>query len=161
MFYLNHRVCNSANSQKRAGTRAFTLLEVMSAVAVLALLSSGVISVLLQMNTNATVARLQTLAGVIALNQIELISTDAPFSPPDEQVPVDLTVGNQTAPVIVYDDPNVDGEVIGSMTTVVDDPDYWQNGFNLHLRRITVTVSYQFRNRTYSVQMHTIRASDV
>ena len=91
---------------------------------------------------------------------IELVSTDAPFSPPDAQIPVELGLGTQTAPVLVYDDPNSEASVNGVMTTIVDDPNYSQNGYNLHLRRITVTISYQFRNRAYNVTMHTIRASD-
>jgi prepilin-type N-terminal cleavage/methylation domain-containing protein len=139
----------------------FSLLEVMFAVAIVALLSIGIITLLLQMNTYATAARLKTLATLAALNQVELLSTDAPFSPPDQQVPVELTIGNQTAPVIVYDDPNSNITVTGTMTTTVDDPNYWQNGYNLHLRRVTVTVAYVFRNRNYTVTMHTIRASDV
>jgi hypothetical protein len=73
---------------------------------------------------------------------------------------VELGLGTQTAPVLVYDDPNSEANVNGIMTTIVDDPNYSQNGYNLHLRRITVTISYQFRNRTYTVTMHTIRASD-
>jgi type II secretory pathway pseudopilin PulG len=140
--------------------QAFTLVEVMGGVALVGIASIIVILALLQMNTYATVARLKTLATVIALNQIELVSTDAPFSPADLQIPADLTVGTQTAPVLIYDDPNSDNVVNGIMTTVVDDPNYSQNGYNLHLRRITVTISYEFRNRSYNVTMHTIRASD-
>lgn len=116
---------------------------------------------MLHMNTNAMASRLTTMASLIALNQIELVSTDAPFSPPDEQVPVELVVGEQTAPVIIYDDPNWDHSIDGTITTKVEDPGYWQNGTNLHVRRVTVTVAYRFRNREYSVVMHTLRASDV
>jgi prepilin-type N-terminal cleavage/methylation domain-containing protein len=145
----------------QAAVSGFTLVEIMSVVAILGLVSTGIISVLLQMNTYATVARLKTLAAVVALNQIELVSTDAPFSPPDQQIPVELTLGNQMSSILVYDDPNSDGVVNGTMTTTVDDPNYWQNGYNLHLRRVTVTVTYQFRNRNYTVRMHTIRTSDV
>ncbi len=146
-------------SEKR--NSGFTFAEVLFSMAVLAIVAAAVISLLLQMNTYAMVARLKTLAGTIALNQIELVYTDAPFSPPDEQVPVELTLGSQTAPVIIYDDPNSETTVEGTMTTVVEDPGYWQNGFNLNLRRITVTVSYSFRNRNYSVTMHSVRTSDV
>ena len=162
---MNPRQTGSCTPENFRGGRSaevgFTLLEVMSTVAVLAVLCTGVITVLLQMNTNAAVARLNSLAALAALNQIELVSTDSPFSPPDNQIPVQLTLGNQTAPLLVYDDPNADGVVNGVMTTTVEDPNYWQNGYNLHLRRVTVTVSYQFRNRNYTVRMRTIRASDV
>lgn len=162
MFFTKTETCKSENLTKRRRLSAgFSLLEVMSAVAIVALLSAGIISLLLHMNTYAMAARLKTLATLVALNQVELVSTDAPFSPPDEQVPVELTLGNQTAPVIVYDDPNSNVTISGTMTTTVDDPNYWQNGFNLHLRRVTVTVAYVFRNRNYIVTMHTIRASDV
>ncbi len=141
-------------------TAAFTLVETLVSTTIIILLSLSVVPAMLHMNTNATVARLTTLASIIALNQVELVETDAPFSPPDGQIPVELALGEQTAPVIIYDDPNWDHSVLGQMTTRVEDPNYWQNGMNLHLRKVTVTVSYRFRNRDYSVQMHTIRASD-
>lgn len=147
--------------QDASKEHGFTLLEVMASAGVLALISVAMVSVLLQMNSHATVARLKTLATLVALNQIELVSTDAPFSPPDAQIPVELVLGDQAAPIFVYDDPNSEQVVTGTMTTTVDDPNYWQNGYNLHLRRVTVTVTYQFRNRNYLVRMHTIRASDV
>lgn len=148
-------------AQSASAAGGFTLMEVLSAAAILVFMSLSVITILLQMNTYATAARLKTLASVIALNQVELVSTDAPFSPPDDQIPVDLTVGTQTAPVIVYDDPNADTTVNGVMTTSVEDPGYWQDGRNLHVRRVNVTISYEFRNRNYSVTMRTLRASDV
>lgn len=144
-----------------SSSSAFTLVEVFVAISVMAVLSVAIPPALLAMNSYATVARLNTLASAIALNQIELVSTDAPFSPPDDQIPVDLIVGTQRAPVIVYDDPNSETTVTGTMTTTVEDPSYWQNGYNLYLRRITVSVSYQFRNRSYMVRLRTIRASDV
>jgi prepilin-type N-terminal cleavage/methylation domain-containing protein len=147
--------------RRRLLADGFTLIEAIVAIAVLALLSTAIITILLQMNTHAMAARLQTLAAVTALNQVELVSTDAPFSPPDEQIPVELIVGEQTAPVLVYDDPNSEETITGIMTTTVEDPGYSQNGFYLHMRKVTVTVSYLFRNRPYSVRMRTIRASDV
>lgn len=132
----------------------------------MAVLSVAIPPALLAMNSYATVARLNTLASAIALNQIELVSTDAPFSPPDDQIPVDLMVGTQTKddpadPIIIYDDPNSETTITGKMTTTVEDPGYRQNGYDLYLRRITVTVTYKFRNQTYQVRMRTIRASDV
>lgn len=132
----------------------------------MAVLSVAIPPALLAMNSYATVARLNTLASAIALNQIELVSTDAPFSPPDNQIPVDLIVGTQTKddpadPIIIYDDPNSETTITGKMTTTVEDPGYRQNGYDLYLRRITVTVTYKFRNQTYQVRMRTIRASDV
>ena len=143
-WFLN----NCHPSDLRNPNSGFTFAEVLFAVAVLAIVAATVISLLLQMNTYAMVARLKTLAGTIALNQIELVYTDAPFSPPDEQVPVELTLGTQTAPVIIYDDPNSDTTVEGTMTTVVEDPGYWQNGFNLYLRKITVTSATVFATET-------------
>ncbi len=148
-----------ASPQRRC--RAFTLVEVLVSTTIVILISLSVVPAMLHMNTNAMAARLTTLASVIALNQVELVATDAPFSPPDGQVPVDLEIGEQTAPVIIYDDPNWDHAVTGQMTTTVEDPGYWQGGMDLHLRKVTVTVTYRFRNKNYSVQMHTIRASDV
>ncbi len=157
------RVSKRPAPKQRLGVAlgAFTLVEVITSVAIIAGISVALTTAFLQMNTYAALSRLKTCATVIALNQIELVSTDAPFSPPDEQVPVELVLGTQTAPLIVYDDPNANLSVWGVMTTVVEDPGYWQNSMNLNLRKITVTISYTFRNKNYSVTMHTIRASDV
>lgn len=166
LLLLSRREVSSSPSTRPVSTHpgkasAFTLVETLVSTTIIILLSLSVVPAMLHMNTNATVARLTTLASIIALNQVELVATDAPFSPPDGQIPVELASGQQTAPVIIYDDPNWDHSVLGQMTTKVEDPDYWQNGVNLHLRKVTVTVSYRFRNKDYSVVMHTIRASDV
>ncbi len=144
--------------EERAG---FTLIEVLVSATLIILISLSVVPAMLHMNTNAMAARLTTLASLIALNQVELVSTDAPFSPPDSQIPASLALGPpRTESVIIYDDPNFDSTVTGTMTTNVENPGYWQNGVDLHLRRVTVTVAYKFRNKDYSVRMHTIRASD-
>ncbi len=153
--------CKTENRPEALPLRAFSLVEVMVSIGILGLISTGVIALMLLMNTNATVSRLQTLATIAALNQVELVSTDAPFSPPDSQIPVELKLGNQMSSILVYDDPNADSFITGTMTTTVDDPNYFQNGNNLNLRRVSVTVAYKFRNRNYVVRMHTIRASDV
>ncbi len=146
---------------KRDAAAGFTLLEILVSAAIIILVSLSVVPAMLHMNTNAMTARLTTMASLIALNQIELVSTDAPFSPPDGQVPVELEVGQQTAPVIVYDDPNHDVTINGIMTTTVDEVDNEPGQPVLYLRKITVKVEYEFRNKDYSVVMHTLRASDV
>lgn len=140
---------------------AFALTEVLFSVGAFGLSSAVALALLLQVNTHAAVARMKTLASIAALNQAGLVRTDGPFSPADDQIPVDLEVGTQSAPIVIYDDPNSETAVMGVMTTTISDPDYWQNSNNLHLRRITVTIQYQFRNRNYSVTMHTMRAADV
>lgn len=140
----------------------FTLIEVLVSATLIILISLSVVPAMLHMNTNAMAARLTTLASLIALNQVELVSTDAPFSPFDGQIPESLALGPpRTESVIIYDDPNFDSTVTGILTTNVENAGYWQNGVDLHLRRVTVTVAYKFRNKNYSVRMHTIRASDV
>lgn len=140
---------------------AFTLIEVLVSAVIVILIGLSVVPAMLLLNTNTMAARLTTMASLIALNQVALVSTDAPFSPPDGQIPVDLALGEQTAPVIIYDDPNWDHSVNGTMTTKVEAVENEAGAPPLHLRRVTVTVEYNFRNKDYSVVMHTIRASDV
>lgn len=146
---------------KRNAAAGFTLLEILVSAAIIILISLSVVPAMLHMNTNAMTARLTTMASLIALNQIELVSTDAPFSPADGQIPVELQIGEQTAPVIIYDDPNHDVTVNGVMTTTVDEVQNQPGQPVLHLRQVTVKVEYEFRNKDYTVVMHTLRASDV
>jgi len=121
------------------------------------------------MNTNAALCRLQTGASTVAQNQIDLILSDAPFNPQYNQIPPELTVGlnnptnagTSTSPTVpVYTDPSTGAQVLGWMTTVVADTNTKLNGNVLYIYQATVTVSYVYKGRTYSVKMCTMRTSD-
>ena len=138
----------------REAVEGFTLVETLVSATIIILITLSVVPAMLQMNTTAMASRLTTMATLLALNQIELAQTDSPFSPPDGQIPVGLTPGEQTSPVIIYDDPNWDQTVSGTLTTTVEVTAY------PYVHKVTVTVRYKFRNRDYVVSMHSLRASD-
>jgi hypothetical protein len=115
-----------------------------------------------QANTNASIARLQTGAMTAAQNRIDLILADSPFNPPKGQIPPELTPGTQTETgVAVYTDPISNDTVTGTRTTNVADLGVIVNGYNMNVYRATVTVTYQYRGRTHSVSMMTLRTSDI
>jgi hypothetical protein len=72
-------------------------------------------------------------------------------------------IGSPTAPTVpIYTDPQ--SGVVNTFGWVVRDvADMGQNlnGIDYNLRRATVTVFYKFRNKTYSLDLTTMRASDI
>ncbi len=119
------------------------------------------------MNNNAALSRLQTGASTVAQNQVDLCLSDSPFNPQKSQVPPSLTLGttntgSSTNPTVaVYTDPKTGLQVRGWMVTEVADTGTTYLSNNLNIYRITVTVNYRFRSRSYSVKMGTMRASDI
>jgi prepilin-type N-terminal cleavage/methylation domain-containing protein len=168
-MYLD-RIESRARGRKRG--RAFTLVEVLIATALLGLLAASALWALTQANNYASITRLYTGAETAAQNQIDLFLTDGPFNPQETppQVPPVLTLG-QSAPqaVTIYSEPaGVDGQthaVTGQMVTTVaqvPDPNVPNApGAHLNLYTATVVVTYTFRNRQYRVQLNAMRASDV
>lgn len=153
----------------RRNLAAFTLAEITVAIGLFGIIAGSSVSALLRMNTNAALCRLQTGASTVAQNQIDLILSDAPFNPQYSQVPPELTLGannptnagTSTNPTVaIYTDPSTGIKVLGWMTTEVTDTKTKLNGNVLYVYQATVTVSYYYKGRPYSVQMSTMRASD-
>jgi type II secretory pathway pseudopilin PulG len=152
---------------------AFTLIEAMIAIGMFGIYAGVAMTALLRMNTNAALSRLQTGASTLAQNQIDLVLSDSPFNPKYGQIPPELTVGTTNtgtaaAPTLaVYTDPISGNKVLGWMTTVVADTGSTlsagsnASGAALYIYRVTVTVSYNYRGKTRSVTMSTMRASDI
>jgi hypothetical protein len=113
----------------------------------------------------AMVTRLYTGAWAVAQQQVDLISTDTPFVPKNSEVPTELTPGTATANITVYNDPVSGNTIPGTMTTAVTAINTtYTNGSvtdTLYLYQATVTVSYTYRNRSYSVAMSTLRTADI
>jgi prepilin-type N-terminal cleavage/methylation domain-containing protein len=146
---------------------AFTLAEVMVALGIFGITAAAAVAAMLRMNNNAALSRLQTGASTVAQNQIDLCLSDSPFNPQKSQVPPALTLGStntgtMAAPTIaVYTDPKTGMKVMGWMVTDVADTSTTLGGQSLYIYRVTVTVNYQFKGRSYSVKMSTMRASDI
>lgn len=151
---------------RRSHSAAYTLIEVMIAIGMFGIAASASIEALVRMNLRAALCRLQTGASTLAQNQIDLILSDSPFNPQSNQVPPELTIGTtntgtSTVPTLaVYTDPVSGMQVLGWMTTTVANTNSTENGNTLYVYLATVTVSYYYKGKLYSVSMSTMRCSD-
>jgi prepilin-type N-terminal cleavage/methylation domain-containing protein len=152
----------------RRKSPAFTLLEVTVAIALAGIGVAATIAALTKVNAFASVARNLTGATTVVENQIDLLISDSPFNPqktnPDGtiQVPPELTLGTHvTNNVPVYKEPATGVIVGGTMTTTVVDISGTYNGITIPMYRATVTLTYTFLSRNYTVTMDTIRTSDI
>src|SRR5437763_10561974 len=145
------------NLNLKNGRRAFTLMEVVMALAVIGTMGAGCYVGFNSLNTFAVSSRLYSEAQTAAQNQIDLILSKEPFDPTKSKIPTVLTVGTTTTPnVFIYKDPVSGNTVVtGTMATTVTDPGTTMNfagaTTNLNTYRATVTVSYTYRNTNYSV----------
>jgi prepilin-type N-terminal cleavage/methylation domain-containing protein len=147
---------------------AFTLVEVMVAISLAGIGVATTIAALTRINAFASVARNLTGATTVAQNQIDLLLSDSPFNPqktnPDgtAQIPPELTVGTHvTNNIAIYKEPNTGVIVNGTITTTVTDISPVVNGFTVPIYQLTVTVSYTYLSRNYSVTMNSLRTSDI
>jgi len=153
-------------SKSKSGRFAFTLMEVVMALAVIGTMGAGCYIGFNSLNTYAVSSRLYSEAQVAAQNQIDLILSKGPFDPTKSKIPTVLTVGTTTTPnVFVYTDPVSGNTVVtGTMTTTVTDTGttmtYAGSTTALNTYRATVTVSYTYRGKTYNVSMDTMRTAD-
>lgn len=153
-------------SNRRLRAAAFTLIEVMVAIGMFGIAASASIEAMIRMNLRAALCRLQTGASTVAQNQIDLILSDSPFNPQNSQIPPELTIGTtntgtSTNPTVaVYTDPVSGMQVLGWMTTTVANTNATENGSTLYVYQATVTVSYYYKGKLYSISMSTMRSSD-
>jgi type II secretory pathway pseudopilin PulG len=158
--------------RKATAAAAFTLVEAMVAISVLAIGVASAVGALTKFNSIASISRNATGAYAAVMNQIDLIQSDAPFNPgktnPDgtAQIPPELQLGTQTQNnVPIYQDPNTGVVVSGTMTTTVSDisSTYTQGSqtYPVTMYQAVVTVTYTYLSRNYSFSMSTIRASDI
>ena len=152
--------------QGRRRLNAFTLAEVLIALAVLGTMAAGCYVGFNSLNTYAVSSRLYSEAQTCAQNQIDLILSKEPFDIANNKIPSVLALGTTTTPnVFIYKDP-VSGKVVvtGTMTTTVTDMAstmaFAGATNNLNIRRATVTVSYTFRGKNYTVSLDTLRTAD-
>jgi prepilin-type N-terminal cleavage/methylation domain-containing protein len=76
--------------------QGFTLVEVVTAIALLVLFSGGALWTLTQTNNYAALSRLYTGAQVLAQNQIDLIMSKGPFNPQPAKGEVPTVLGGPT-----------------------------------------------------------------
>jgi prepilin-type N-terminal cleavage/methylation domain-containing protein len=163
------RVKTGVDSRRQRHSRhGFTLVETLVGLSMLALLGAGSFWTMTTMNVYATSARLYSEATAKAEQQIDAILTKGPFDPSTDpqQVPTELTIGTTTKTgVLIYKDP-VSGQTIvtGTMKTEVADTGLTgtvgSTATALNIWRATVTVSWKFRGKDYSVALDTLRTGN-
>jgi prepilin-type N-terminal cleavage/methylation domain-containing protein len=180
----------------RALRTAFTLTEVVIALAVLGTMSSGAFVGFNAINTYAVSSRLYSEAQTAAQNQVDLILSKEPFDVmiAPSRIPLELMTATELAALspalgtstpdttnayypyyqkngllardaFIYTDPTTGAIIVkGVVTTQVVDIGATETlegtTMGLNVRRVTVTVSYDFRNTNYSVVMDTMRTAD-
>lgn len=146
----------------KSKNHGFSLLEVVTASAILALAIGGTIVTMTVLNHHAAVSRLNTCAQTVAKNQIDRVLNNR-FIPQLDDISPELVLGTTTAnDVPIYIDPQTDETLVsGTVTTTVTNPNITQGGTQLPVRAITVNVTYEYRGRTRNMTLHTLRASDL
>jgi type II secretory pathway pseudopilin PulG len=147
---------------------AFTLVETLIGIGMLALLGAGSFWTMNAMNVYATGARLYSEAIARAEQQIDAILTKGPFDPSanPQLIPTVLTLGTTTQNgVLIYKDPVTSQvTVTGTMTTVVTNTGLagtvGSTPTDLNLWQATVTVTWIFRGKNYSVSLDTMRTGN-
>ena len=148
----------------RRGTAGFTLAEVLIAGALLAMLISGAVTALTQLNRWATAARLRTIALAVAqqrIDQIETVPWQVAGTPPalltagtttENNVPLNNDNYN-AATSLVSPYTNLDAQVLSTRTTVI-------TNMTARTLRAVVTVTFTYRNRPFNITLSTLRATD-
>jgi prepilin-type N-terminal cleavage/methylation domain-containing protein len=177
---------------------AFSLSEILVALAVLGTMSSGAYLGFNAINAYSVSSRLYSEAQAVAQNQIDIILSKGPFNitSTPHRIPLELmtnaelsalspalstTVPSTSNPyfpyyrpggttgltkeAFIYTDPVTNQVLVrGTLNSLITPVDlsmaYAGTTSNLNLRRATVQVTYQWRNRTYNVFMETIRTAD-
>jgi len=157
--------------QNQCRQGAFTIIELLVALGMIGVTASSMLWGLSMMNNYAILGRLYSGAMETAQQQVDLVLTDAPFSYSSSQSKPELpsvSSGNSntsTTSVTVYQDSATGISVSGTMTTKVDNTGatydlYTSGAKNLNIYRITVTVTFVYRGKTYAVTSATMRAPD-
>src|SRR3989442_496976 len=95
---------------RRPSRAAFTMVEVMISLGLLALIAGSVSWALSQMNFSAASSRVYTCAEIIAQNESDAFLSAAPYNPQLNQVPTALAiVTNSSVPIVTPT--NADGSI--------------------------------------------------
>ena len=148
----------------RRGSAGFTLVEVLIAGTLLAVLISGSVTAFTQLNRWATAARLRTIALAVAQQRIDLIETTpwqvtgtrpallTATTTTENNVPLNNDDYNAASSLITpYT--TLDSQVMSTRTTVITD-------LTARTLRASVTVTFTYRNRPIVITLNTLRATD-
>ncbi len=148
--------------EKFHSRRAFSIVEVLVSVTVLALLGTGAIAGLLSINRTVATNRFATNAQAIAQTRIDRILGE-PY-PQGCAPPAELTPGTVTQTgVPIYADPVSNTVIVaGTVTTTVNDLSRTivPGAPTSRLFQATVAVSYTYGGKPASVALTTVRTVD-
>ena len=169
MDVIGSAISSKSSRRVRRGTAGFTLVEVLIAGALLAMLISGAVTALTQMNRSATAARLRTIALAVAQQRIDQIETtpwqvggtrpailavDVSGTRTTTENNVPLNNDNYNASMsLISPYTSLDSQVLSTRTTVIT------NLPPLSLRAV-VTVTFTYRNRLMTITLNTLRTTD-
>ena len=161
---MGSHVPTSSRPTRRRTAQGFTLVEVLTAAAILSIFVVASLSAMTQINRWATSGRLRILSLALVQQKVDQIMT-TPWSVNDT-TPTVLAVGTTTENNLPVDNDtfnnttglssvfsNLDTPITGTRTTVIASA-------GTRMVRATVTVTYVYRNRTATVSMNTLRATD-
>lgn len=156
-------ICRVPNAGGPRSGRGFTIVEVIIAAGMFAIFAAGSVAAMTQVNRQAAAARLRTLALGVAQQRIDEVLT-TPWSGSvrpavllagartDNNIPLNNDLTNAQAGLSSAFT-TLDTEVAATRVTEVTD-------VPPRKVRAVVTVTYQYRNRTYTIVLTTLRAAD-
>ena len=184
VFFHNNRGDGTAKAQQNS---AFTMVEVIVAIALIGIGVSTTIAALTKFNEFASTSRNATGAYTIAMNQIDAIQAATPVDPATlfnaTRVPRSLatlvttwqgnpgagtvttettsTVSGTISNIPIYKEDTSAGAIafFGTITTTLTDVSPTPSVAPF-LYNATVTVTYTYMNRAYSFSMSTLRTAD-
>lgn len=160
---------NNRHRRTRSKTKGFTLVEAVVAVGLLGIGVATAVTAVSKMNSLASMSRNATGASVVAQNEIDAILSNGPFNPQKTDpvtgqllIPPELQLGvHAEKDVPIYTEKANNVIVWGKLKTTIRDASATFNGRQMILYTARVTVTYTYLNRSYSLSMDTVRASDI
>lgn len=161
---LKTQHCGSGTPSAARSCAGFTLVEILVAISVILIGVSAAVGGLTMINRYAMTNRLLTAANNVVRDQLDRVQSESPFRPAVGEIPESLRVGTHTIlppgyaaaeppKFALYQDEGA-ALVQATLSSTVTDTG------TLGLYSALVTVSFEFRGRTYSVSGNSMRASD-
>ncbi|HEV7405345.1 MAG TPA: hypothetical protein VGO11_20545 [Chthoniobacteraceae bacterium] len=140
---------------RRGQARAFTIVEILVAVGVLAVTTIAMTQAMLVLNRNSAVARVKNLAKALVLSRIqEVAAVTYDYNATPQVIPTLLNVGVTTENVNIGDASTGLGNVPGTLTWTV------ASVGAIGIRSVKCRVAYTYMGRPQSYEQLTYRSPD-
>lgn len=146
----------------------FTLTEAAVALTIVSTALGSFVTGMNTLNLQASISRNATGAAAVIQNQVDLMLSHGPFNPQktnedgSAQIPPELTVGTHVTnnvPIYREDIPGV--IVVGTLTTTITDASQIVSGMKMWLYHADITLTYDYRGKTYTLKRSTTRTCDI